>query len=259
MNLESERPLWSFGDVVVVTFAFIAYLFLFSIITVLVAISLPHFRGMTSQQVAQDLTVALLAQVFAYLALLWTISRVVKRRAEHVNRFISFAAALRWNPPLHRPIFVMIGIAVAAVVEVSGRFLPIPPSLPIDQAFSTTSSAYVMSIFGVVIAPLIEEVYFRGLFFPAIAQLMRGVGERFAMWSAIALTGAFFAFIHAPQVDYAWAPLLMIFAVGVVLTLVRARTRSVAASWLVHVGYNATLMLLVFIETNGFRRLDLMR
>ena len=259
MHPESEKPLWTFGDVVIVTFAFVAFLFLFSIMTTLIAISLPQFRGATAQQVSENLTVALLAQVFSYLALLWIIGIVVKRRAEHVNRYISVAAALRWNPPLHRVLFVVIGIGLAAVVQFAGHFLPIPPSLPIDQAFSTTSSAYVMSFFGVLIAPLIEEIYFRGLFYPAVARLLRGAGHKVDVVFSIAFTAAFFAGIHAPQVDFAWAPLLVIFFVDVVLTLVRAQTRSVAASWLVHVGYNATLMLLVYVETSGFRRLDMMR
>jgi membrane protease YdiL (CAAX protease family) len=44
--------------------------------------------------------------------------------------------------------------------------------------------------------------------------------------------------------------------VGVVLTVVRAATKSVAASFVVHAGYNATLMLLAAVATDGFRHMD---
>ena len=49
---------------------------------------------------------------------------------------------------------------------------------------------------------------------------------------------------------------LLIFIVGVVLTVVRAVTNSVAASFLVHVGYNGTLMLLAATATGGFRHME---
>jgi hypothetical protein len=49
---------------------------------------------------------------------------------------------------------------------------------------------------------------------------------------------------------------LIIFLVGVALTTVRAITKSVAASFLLHVGYNGTLSLLMFVVTGGFHHLD---
>jgi membrane protease YdiL (CAAX protease family) len=49
---------------------------------------------------------------------------------------------------------------------------------------------------------------------------------------------------------------LVIFLVGVVLTAVRAATKSVASSFLAHVGYNGTLMLLAAWATDGFRHME---
>jgi len=42
----------------------------------------------------------------------------------------------------------------------------------------------------------------------------------------------------------------------VVCTAVRAATGSVASSFLVHVGYNATEMLLFAVATDGFRHME---
>jgi len=55
---------------------------------------------------------------------------------------------------------------------------------------------------------------------------------------------------------HAWVPLLVLFSVGVVLTLVRARTNSVAMCVLVHMGYNGVLFGMLFYFTDGFRHLE---
>jgi membrane protease YdiL (CAAX protease family) len=49
---------------------------------------------------------------------------------------------------------------------------------------------------------------------------------------------------------------LVIFIVGLALTIARAVTKSVAASLIMHMAYNATLSVLLFIGTDGFRHLE---
>jgi membrane protease YdiL (CAAX protease family) len=49
---------------------------------------------------------------------------------------------------------------------------------------------------------------------------------------------------------------LVIFLVGMVLTMVRAKTNSVSAGLLIHVVYNGTLSALMFVATDGFRHLE---
>ena len=105
-----------------------------------------------------------------------------------------------------------------------------------------------MSIFAVTLAPLMEELFFRGFLYPVLARRL-GVG------SGIFLTSAAFAVLHGAQLKYSWA-VLIIFLVGLALTIVRAVTKSVAACFLLHVGYNGTLSLLMFVVTGGFRHLE---
>ena len=73
---------------------------------------------------------------------------------------------------------------------------------------------------------------------------------------AVVLTASFFAFVHGAQLAHSWGPLLAIFAVGLVLTTIRVRLRSVAASWLVHTAYNGTLFLITWASTSGFRNMS---
>ena len=75
----------------------------------------------------------------------------------------------------------------------------------------------MMAAFGMTLAPLLEELFFRGLLYPLLRRTVR------AWLSAVLLTALAFAAIHGAQLGYAWAPVLSIFVVGVVFTVVRER------------------------------------
>ena len=138
---------------------------------------------------------------------------------------------------------------LAFTVEGLAHFLPIPKSLPMDKFFNDATSAYLMAFFGILVAPVLEELFFRGMLYPT---LRRGLG----LALAVLLTAAAFAAIHGAQLGYAWAPILSIFVVGLVLTIIRERTDSVAASVLTHSGYNFTLFALLWIGSDHFRHLE---
>jgi membrane protease YdiL (CAAX protease family) len=81
-------------------------------------------------------------------------------------------------------------------------------------------------------------------------------------WSISALvfstiiTSIGFALLHGAQLAHSFAPLAVLFAVSVVLCITRLRFHSLAASTLVHSMYNATIFVMLFIGTDGFRHLD---
>ena len=80
--------------------------------------------------------------------------------------------------------------------------------------------------------------------------------ESYSVPLSLVATSACFALIHGEQLGHAWAPLFVIFIVGLVLTWVRAHSQSVGASFIVHAFYNATLFVTIFVATNGFRNFD---
>ena len=80
--------------------------------------------------------------------------------------------------------------------------------------------------------------------------------ESFSVPLSLVATAACFALIHGEQLGNAWAPLFVIFIVGLVLTAVRVWSRSLGASFIVHAFYNATLFVTIFVATNGFRNFD---
>ena len=92
------------------------------------------------------------------------------------------------------------------------------------------------------------------------AQHASGHGD--PRWSAAAIvfatviTSIGFALLHSDQLAHSLAPLSVLFVVSVVLCLTRLRFHSLAASALVHSMYNATIFVMLFIGTDGFRHLD---
>jgi len=70
------------------------------------------------------------------------------------------------------------------------------------------------------------------------------------------ITSIGFALLHGAQLAHSFAPLAVLFAVSVVLCITRLRFHSLAASTLVHSMYNATIFVMLFIGTDGFRHLD---
>ena len=75
---------------------------------------------------------------------------------------------------------------------------------------------------------------------------------------AVLITSGGFAMVHSEQLGQAWGPLLVLFMVGLVLTLARVVTRSITPGLLVHMGYNLTLFTLLYLGTDHFRHLERM-
>lgn len=184
----------------------------------------------------------LVAQLLAYAVVLAFMYFLV------ANKTGSFWGPARWHWPATWPAFLLGGAVLYMALAGVGQLLPIPKHLPIDRFFANSREAIIMSIFAVTFAPLMEELFFRGFLYPVLAR-------RLGIVASVILTGAAFGIIHGAQLGYSWA-VLIIFFVGIALTTVRAITKSVAASFLVHVGYNGTLSVLMYVVTGGFQHLE---
>jgi membrane protease YdiL (CAAX protease family) len=193
-----------------------------------------------------------------------------------------FPQALHWNFSVVRRRWVRLlagGVVLSLVVQFLSNFLPIPKTLPIDDFFRSPADVWMVALFGTLLAPVCEELAFRGFLLPSLASAwdwLRGfrrpsdvnliASDRGAQydprWSIAALlfsctvTSIAFALVHADQLAHAWAPLAVLFAVSLVLCGVRLWTHSLAASTLIHATYNGTIFTILFFGTGGFRHLD---
>lgn len=165
---------------------------------------------------------------------------------------LSLPQAISWNAPSGRRVLsaLALGMGLALVSDVGNIVLSrwIPKSLPITEMFKDRPSAFLLAGFGIMVAPLVEEMVFRGFLYPALARFTGAA-------ISILVTASLFTLLHGAQLSFSWAPLLLIFIVGVALTVVRAVTRSVATSVVVHITYNFTLLAQTFVATHGFRQM----
>jgi hypothetical protein len=171
-----------------------------------------------------------------------------------VRHKTSLVQAVHWNVPTRRRIWMfalLTGTTLALISDIGEVVLHrwIPDSLPITEFFKDRPSALLLGAFGILVAPLMEELLFRGFLYPALARWTGTV-------VSIIVTASAFTLLHGAQLGYSWAPLLLIFVVGVTLTVTRARTNSVATCVVVHMTYNFILLLQTYIATHGFRQMQ---
>ena len=187
-----------------------------------------------------------------------------------------FLTGLKWNPDaaLRNALkLIPLGIALSFVVQLASSVVTVPKEIPMDEFFRTPADIWLVTAFGTLIAPAFEEIVFRGFLLPAFAiaydwlSLARTEAARETWQSSNALsTAAFvfsavvtsilFALLHGKQTAFTWPVLALLFVVSLVLTFIRIRLRSVAASALVHASYNFAVFLTAFIATGGYRHLD---
>ena len=237
-------PAWNGWDVLRLTFLAIVALFV-GVFAVLLIARVWVYPHATLGEIARVPLIVVAGQSLAYLLILAYMYVLVTRE----RRRPDFLAAIHWNWPSSIAVYVLVGFALSLALQGLAHLLPIPKELPIDSFFRTPAEAWALSILSVTLAPLMEELFFRAFLYPVLAR-------RLGLPIAVFLTALGFALLHGGQLMFAWGPVLVIFLVGVVLTMVRAKQNSVAAGLLIHMAYNATITVAMFAATDGFRHLE---
>ena len=112
-------------------------------------------------------------------------------------------------------------------------------------------------VFGVATTALLVLACLLGVFSVA-PTLNAAAAGRFGRLLAVLVTSFAFAMVHGEQLGQAWGPLLVLFVVGLVLTITRVVTRSVTPGLLIHVGYNLMLFTVLYLGTDHFQHLERM-
>jgi membrane protease YdiL (CAAX protease family) len=167
-----------------------------------------------------------------------------------------FWSSLRWRRvrPPHSPAAVVYaacifsGLALAIAVSDASEFAGEQKKLPIEQLFDTRSNVLWLAAFGIALAPLIEETFFRGFLYPVLAR-------KWGIAAGVIVTGTLFGLMHAAQLWGGWPQIVLLIFVGIVLTFARARTGSVVASYLIHLSYNSFLFSGFFLNTHSLKNI----
>jgi membrane protease YdiL (CAAX protease family) len=237
-------PAWNGWDVLRLVFLTIVALFV-GVFAVLLTARWRVYPHTALGEIARVPLVVVAGQSVAYLLILAYMYVLVTRE----RRRPDFLAAIHWNWPSNIAVYVLAGFALSLALQGLAHLLPIPKELPIDSFFKTPAEAWALGILSVTLAPLMEELFFRGFLYPVLAR-------RLGLPIAVFVTALGFALLHGAQLMFAWGPVLLIFLVGLILTMVRAKQNSVAASLLIHMAYNGTISVAMFAATDGFRHLE---
>ena len=238
----NEDPPWTGWSVLWIAIFSVISIFVLLIVTTFAAhhFLYPHVPAV---DIAQFPLVTIAAQLVGYMVVLLFMMMVVSWRG------LPFWRSVRWTWPRNPFAYLLGGIALSLTLQALAHWLPMPKDLPMDRFFQTERQAWVLAIFGTTLAPLMEELFFRGFLYPVLARRL-GVGF------SVFVTALAFSLIHAPQLGRAWGPVLVIFLVGLAFTIVRVATKSVATGFLMHVAYNGTLSVLLYIATDRFHHLE---
>lgn len=361
-----ENPPWSAFDLLMAALALLVGTVVFSGIAIGVLMTTPQLRGTNIHAVTEHpsmyIVVPAMGAAYAVMLTVLYLLAVVRQQP--------FWKSLSWNWPRNMRWlgFLFAGTGLSLVAGGLQKVLPTPKNLPIEDMFREPGAAWFLAALGVLVAPFVEEILFRGLLYPIVnrwlvsvlysrQRIRRGrliflllvpwgfaahgvsakvfllitvvtvivaaivflirlfdgdfaaatrailLGLVFIAWGQVAsylsqrglviaslgllvavvlltllglklqpgtnatnlavalsvvTTAAAFAMVHGQQLAQSWSPLLVLFVVGVVLTLARAATKSVASSFLIHLGYNFTLFGGLYFVTDHFRHMERM-
>ena len=242
----SLDPPWSLRDLVFfVQFAGGATL----VLLMVAAVGFALLRGIfgwtrpTRQALGQIPVLLSIQMVMESLCVLFIYFIVTQKYDRH------FWEAIHWVRRKDQEWYALLsGVALAIALQLFSNLFPPERRLPIEEWFSSPVSAYVVAFVGISAAPFIEELVFRGFFYPVFER-------RWGLPRAVLLTSALFAVIHGSQLAWSWREVSAIFVVGMMLSYSRGKTGSLVPPFLMHLAYNTTLFATLYIYTDRFRTL----
>jgi uncharacterized protein len=153
------------------------------------------------------------------------------------------AAALGWSWPQNFRLWHSVGfatvlfmLAMFIIYKFGGQETDLERILQ-----SSRAAALVTAFIAVTTAPLVEEIIYRGLLYSALQRL-------FGQLLAVVVVAAAFAGLHVLQYWPNMGAIGSIALLSVVLTVVRARTRSLLPSFAIHATFNGIQSFIIVVE-----------
>jgi membrane protease YdiL (CAAX protease family) len=267
---EDLRISWSWGHLLCfLLFAFVVE----AVVPLLLAI--PYLQGkhlspeklqnylFSIPQFVVGSTFAVFALVFLFLYV--TLSALPEKpfwRTLGWRRLIPPASNLPSKPWL----YFFSGAGLSLLAAIVGSRVHTPENMPIELLMKSRVGAMFMMGMAVAVAPLVEETVFRGYLYPVLVRIVAGIlrflgvdsaqSIRAGVLSSILLTGLSFGLLHGVQLAWTWGIVSVLILVGITFTYVRARTGTVFASYLMHLGYNSLIALAAVASTHGFTKMS---
>jgi membrane protease YdiL (CAAX protease family) len=145
-----------------------------------------------------------------------------------------FWRSLGWTASRVPPLLVVLAGLLTAFGVAGLSLLMNTPSTsnPMTQMLEDPKSVVMVAIFGVTLAPMFEELAFRGFLQPLLARSLGPV-------PGILLAAIPFGLLHFQEYGNSWRHVVLISLAGAAFGVVRQLTGSTRASTLMHASYNA--------------------
>jgi len=251
---EDLRVSWSWPHLIIFIFFGFASLMVVQLGFVFYVSANRHLSAVQVQRVFENSPQLLVETNLLWYALLFLFLYVTLA----VLRDVPFWRSLGWRKLTANPaagagrgwMYFFSGCGLAIFVALASYNVKNADHMPIQEIFKNRSGAMLLMSMAVFVAPLVEETVFRGYLYPLFAKSL-------GVFSGILITGVLFGLMHGYQLGWNFRLVLLLTVVGVIFTFARARTGTVLASFLLHLGYNSMIALTSIIATRGFQHMPI--
>ena len=244
-GLDPDRPRWGpwtgIGVWLFSVAATIAIPFIAMMIWVVVAQSrgmIPE-GGIDQEQLPPSLLLAgIYSTVLAHLitvAFCWAVVTNLRKQP--------FLKSLGWDWG-GRSVGYWVLISIGVVIGIMGlgimlsKFLPESESSFAKMLKTSQSVRVAVALLASLTAPFVEELVYRGVLFS-------GLRKRLSQAATVIIVMLIFAGVHVPQYWGAWASIIGLTVLSLILTLVRAKTRSILPCVAIHFIHNTIVSVLI--------------
>lgn len=233
-ELPQREPFWGWGDFFLVLgllVSMIGFLFL------LAAASMSIFPSLKTDQ--SPLLLPLQLGFYAAIYLTFVL-------AFHFRYNKPVLTSLGWRRTVSDKTLVLIGVGglILSPVVSGIASLAHTPEVHLEALDQLQKQPVILALFGVMavtIAPLFEEMLFRGFMQPLFCRSL-------GVLPGIVLTGVLFGALHGPEYQMVWQYVAAISLVGIALGIVRYRTNSIIPSTVMHACYNSIAAVSIFFQ-----------
>jgi membrane protease YdiL (CAAX protease family) len=159
------------------------------------------------------------------------------------------ALAGQWRLRASDAWYVLVGAGCQAVVALAYYPFHLKNlNKPVNHLFGATHglSLVLIGVLTTLVAPFLEEWFFRGVLFRALGAWLVALGSRVATVGAVLVSAVLFALAHGEPLQFVG----LVF-VGIVLAVLVQRTRRLTPSVITHVSFNAVAMVALLAQRSG--------
>jgi membrane protease YdiL (CAAX protease family) len=222
-------PFWTYVDLLLIAFMTLPCMAL-GILLVRGVVSLFHLRH--TLPVAELLPAEVLGYIMVFTAV------AIMFRTQYGKPFWRSLAWVSSGVPFAG--ICIAGVVTAVAVGIAARLLNTPEtSNPMTEMLQDRTSLFLLTIFGIAVAPVAEELAFRGFLQPLLVR-------SFGTASGILGAAIPFGILHFREYGNSWRHAVVISLAGVGFGVMRHRTGSTRASAAMHAAYNGFLFLALY-------------